>query len=255
MIEIIPAIDILDGKCVRLSKGDYAHKKVYNEDPLEVAKQFEDHGIHRLHVVDLDGAKEQHIVNYDVLEQLATHTSLIIDFGGGLKSSFDLNVAFDCGAQMVTGGSIAVKNPEIFQRWIEIYGADKIILGADCRDNKVSVTGWTEDTEEEIIPFIEKWRQHGIFKVICTDISCDGMLTGPNTDLYKQIIAADLNAGALHATPLHLIASGGVSGIEDVQKLDDAHIPGVIIGKAIYEGKITLKELVKYTENNPSLRT
>ncbi|GAP72700.1 1-(5-phosphoribosyl)-5-[(5-phosphoribosylamino) methylideneamino] imidazole-4-carboxamide isomerase [Candidatus Symbiothrix dinenymphae] len=236
-IEIIPAIDILDGKCVRLAKGDYAQKTVYNEDPLEVAKMFEAHGIRRLHVVDLDGAKAQHIVNFDVLERLATHTSLVIDFGGGLKSGFDLNVAFDCGAQMVTGGSIAVNNPELFQRWIDKFGADKIILGADCRDNKVSVTGWTEDSNEEILPFIEKWRKQGISKVICTDISCDGMLTGPNIDLYKQILAANAEC--------HLIASGGVSCIEDVQKLDAAHIPGVIIGKAIYEGKITLKELVK----------
>ncbi|GHT43185.1 1-(5-phosphoribosyl)-5-[(5-phosphoribosylamino) methylideneamino] imidazole-4-carboxamide isomerase [Bacteroidia bacterium] len=235
MIEIIPAIDILDGKCVRLAKGDYAQKTVYNEDPLEVAKMFEAHGISRLHVVDLDGAKAQHIVNYDVLERLATHTSLVIDFGGGLKSGFDLNVAFDCGAQMVTGGSIAVHNPELFQRWIDKFGADKIILGADCRNNKVSVTGWTEDSGEDVIPFIAKWRKQGISKVICTDIGCDGMLTGPNIDLYKQILAAD--------SECYLIASGGVSCLNDVQRLDAAHIPAVIIGKAIYEGKITLKEL------------
>ncbi|GHT00893.1 1-(5-phosphoribosyl)-5-[(5-phosphoribosylamino) methylideneamino] imidazole-4-carboxamide isomerase [Bacteroidia bacterium] len=226
-------------------QGRLCTKKVYNEDPLEVAKQFEDHGIHRLHVVDLDGAKANRIINQAVLERISSRTSLIIDFGGGLKSDSDLNIAFGSGAQMVTVGSVAVKNPELFRRWIDKFGADKIILGADCRDNKVSVTGWTEDSDDEVIPFIEKWRKQGIFKVICTDISCDGMLTGPNVDLYKQIKATD--------DGIYLIASGGVSSMADVERLNEAHIPGVIIGKAIYEGKISLKELVKYTENDPSL--
>lgn len=242
MIEIIPAIDIIEGKAVRLSQGDYAQKKVYNEDPLEVAKMFEDHGIHRLHVVDLDGAKANRIINYRVLERIASRTSLVIDFGGGLKSDSDLEIAFDSGARMVTGGSIAVKNPEIFQRWIDKFGASHIILGADCRDNKVSVTGWTEDTDLEVIPYILSWRQKGITKTICTDISKDGMLEGTNIDLYKQIKEADPQG--------HLIASGGISNIHDIERLVEAHIPGVIIGKAIYEGKIQLKELLRFVEHN-----
>ena len=240
MIEIIPAIDIIDGKCVRLSQGDYKQKIVYNEDPLEVAKMFEDHGIHRLHMVDLDGAKANRIINYRILERVASRTSLVIDFGGGLKSDSDLEIAFDSGATMVTGGSITVKNPEIFQRWIDKFGNSHIILGADCLDNKIAITGWTEDTNEEVIPFIQKWRRKGVFKVICTDISKDGMLKGPSLDLYKEIMEAD--------PEVYLIASGGVSGIHDVELLEEANIPGVIIGKAIYEGKINLKDLLKFTE-------
>jgi phosphoribosylformimino-5-aminoimidazole carboxamide ribotide isomerase len=238
MIEIIPAIDIMDGKAVRLSQGNYDQKKVYSEDPLEVAKMFEDHGINRLHVVDLDGAKAGRIINYRVLERIASRTSLIIDFGGGLKSDFDLDIAFDNGAAMVTGGSIAVKNPETFQRWIDRFGAKHIILGADCKDRKIAVAGWTETTDEEVIPFIGKWRRQGIMKVICTDIGRDGMLTGPNIDLYREI--KELDAGN------YLIASGGISNIKDIERLQEARIPGVIIGKAIYEGKIGLKDLARF---------
>jgi len=237
MIEIIPAIDILDGKCVRLSQGDYDQKKVYNENPLEVAKQFEDYGLQRLHLVDLDGAKASRIINYRILEKIASHTSLIIDFGGGLKSDKDLQIAFESGAQMVTGGSIALKNPEVFQSWIDKFGQQSIILGADCRNNFIAVCGWTEDTDEDIFSFIEKWRNKGIRKVICTDISKDGMLAGPNVELYRKI--NELNPD------IHLIASGGVGSIEDIERLEEALIPCVILGKAIYEGRIGLKELSK----------
>ena len=238
MIEIIPAIDIIEGKCVRLSQGDYAQKKVYNENPLEIAKMFEDSGIRRLHLVDLDGAKAQHIVNYRILEKITSQTSLIVDFGGGLKSDSDLEIAFESGANMVTGGSIAVKNPEIFEGWIQKFGASHIILGADCKNKKIAITGWLESTEEEIIPFIQKWEKKGIQKVICTDIAKDGMLEGTSTDLYKEIKQNTPN--------IHLIASGGVSCIKDVENLAEAGIPGVIIGKAIYEGKITMKEFLKF---------
>ncbi|MDR0613135.1 MAG: 1-(5-phosphoribosyl)-5-[(5-phosphoribosylamino)methylideneamino]imidazole-4-carboxamide isomerase [Dysgonamonadaceae bacterium] len=242
MIEIIPAIDIIEGKAVRLSQGNYEQKKVYNEDPLEVAEMFEDYGINRLHVVDLDGAKAGRIINYRVLEKIASRTSLIIDFGGGLKSDSDLDIAFESGAAMVTGGSIAVKKPEIFQRWIDRFGAEHIILGADCKDKKIAVAGWTETTSEEVIPFIEKWRRQGILKVICTDIGRDGMLTGPNIELYKEI--KEVDPGNC------LIASGGISCIEDIERLEEAHISGVIIGKAIYEGKIGLKDLARFVENS-----
>ena len=235
MIEIIPAIDILDGKCVRLSQGNYDQQTVYNEDPLEVAKQFEDYGLHRLHLIDLDGAKANRVINYRVLERIASRTSLIIDFGGGLKSDYDLQIAFDSGATMVTGGSIAVNNPETFQQWITKFGGKSIILGADCRDNRVAICGWTENTEEDIFSFIENWRKQGIQKVICTDISKDGMLEGPNVELYKKIKEQD--------SEIHLIASGGISCMEDIDRLEEAHIPGVIIGRAIYEGRVGLKEL------------
>jgi phosphoribosylformimino-5-aminoimidazole carboxamide ribotide isomerase len=241
MIEIIPALDILNGKAVRLSQGDYKQKTVYNEDPLEIAKMFEYHGIHRLHVVDLDGAKANRIVNYKVLDKIASRTSLVIDFGGGLKSDSDLEIAFDSGATMVTGGSIAVKEPEIFQRWIDKFGNQSIILGADCRENKISVSGWTEDTEQDVIPFILYWRKQGINKVICTDINKDGMLEGPSIALYKRIKEQDV-AG-------YLIASGGISSIRDIERLEKMHIPAVIIGKAIYEGRISLKNLLPFIEN------
>jgi len=240
MIEIIPALDILDGKCVRLSQGDYDQVKVYDDDPLEVAKRFEDHGLHRLHVVDLDGAKANRIINYRILERIASRTSLIIDFGGGLKSDYDLQIAFDSGAKMVTGGSIAVKNPEMFQRWIDKFGGKSIILGADCRNNRIAVCGWTENTEEDIFSFIGNWRKQGIFKVICTDIGKDGMLEGPNIELYRKIKENN--------TDIHLIASGGIGCMDDVVRLEEAHIPGVIIGKAIYEGRIDLKELSRRIE-------
>ena len=238
MIEIIPAIDIIDGKCVRLSQGDYNRKTVYNEDPLEVAKMFETHGIRRLHVVDLDGAKANHIVNYKTLERLATKTNLVIDFGGGLKSDNDLRIAFECGAKMITGGSIAVKQPEVFVSWIEKYGSGRIILGADVKDKKISIGGWLEDTGEELIPFVRKFCEKGIDKVICTDISRDGMLTGPAINLYKELME--------EIKDVYLIASGGVSSIKDIEQLQKANVPAVIFGKAIYEGKISLKELKKF---------
>ncbi len=238
MIEIIPAIDMIEGKCVRLTQGDYATRKVYNEDPLEVAKAFEDAGIRRLHVVDLDGAKAGHIVNYRVLEKLAGHTSLVIDFGGGLKQTKDVEIAFDCGAQMVTGGSIAVKDPETFTAWIARFGSERIILGADAKDRRIAISGWEEATDAELLPFIQKYREQGIEKVICTDISRDGMLEGPAVDLYKEILEA--------VPEIYLIASGGVSSIADIEKLAEANVPAVIFGKALYEGRITLKELERF---------
>ena len=239
VIELIPAIDLIDGKCVRLTQGDYDSKKVYNEDPLEVAKMFEDHGITRLHVVDLDGARAGRIVNYRVLERIATRTALIIDFGGGLKAEDDLEIAFESGAQMVTGGSIAVKNPEEFESWIKKYGNEKIILGADAKDKKIAVSGWEETTDLDLIPFIQDYYKKGITKVICTDISKDGMLEGPSVELYEEIHEA--------VNYVHIIASGGVSSIDDIEKLREAGIPSVIFGKAIYEGRIQLKDLLRFT--------
>ena len=238
MIELIPAIDIIDGKCVRLSQGDYNTQKVYNESPLEVAKEFEANGIRRLHVVDLDGAKSSHIVNYKVLDQLAGHTSLTIDFGGGIKTDEDLTIAFEYGAQMVTLGSIAVKNPDLFKSWLHKYGAERIILGADVKDNRISVNGWKEESQQELLPFLDGYTQEGIRKVLCTDISRDGMLQGPSIDLYKQIMA--------QFPDMHLIASGGVSGLDDIIRLDEAGIPAVVFGKALYEGRITLKDLKRF---------
>lgn len=238
MIELIPAIDIIEGKCVRLTQGDYDTKKVYNEDPLEVAKMFEDYGIRRLHVVDLDGARQGRIINYRILERLATYTSLVIDFGGGLKQDNDLEIAFESGAQMVTGGSIAVKNPNTFKSWISKFGSEKIILGADAKDKRIAISGWEETTDNELIPFIRHYHQEGISKSICTDISRDGMLQGPAIDLYKEILE--------QIPQLYLIASGGVSSIQDIEKLAEAGIPAVIFGKAIYEGKIQLKDLIRF---------
>lgn len=234
-IEIIPAIDLIEGKCVRLSQGDYTRKTVYNENPLEVAKMFEDAGIKRLHLVDLDGAKAQHIVNHKVLELISSRTSLIIDFGGGLKSDDDLRIAFECGASMITGGSIAVKKPEVFRSWIDHYGSEKIILGADVHNGMIAVSGWTESTNLELMPFITEYHQYGISKLICTDISKDGMLQGPSTELYKEIISGE--------PEMYLIASGGVSSIRDIEILMEHGIPAVIFGKAIYEGRIKLHEL------------
>ena len=238
MIEIIPAMDIIDGKCVRLSQGDYGQKKVYNENPTEVAKMFEGVGVRRLHLVDLDGVKAQHIVNYKVLESIATSTSLVVDFGGGLKSDEDLRIAFECGASMVTGGSIAVKNPEVFRSWIEKFGSEKIILGADVKDEKIAVGGWLETTKAELLPFVKDYRQAGIDKVICTDISKDGMLQGPSVELYEKILA--------EIPDLYLIASGGVSSMADIERLQEANVPAVITGKAIYEGKIKMDDLAKF---------
>ncbi len=242
MIEIIPAIDIIAGKCVRLSQGDYDSKKVYNENPLEIAKMFEDAGLKRLHLVDLDGAKAQHIVNYKILEQIATHTSLIVDFGGGLKSDDDLRIAFECGAQMITGGSIAVKNPETFNFWIQKYGTERIILGADVKDKKIAVNGWRESSNIDLFSFVSKYTKTGIQKIITTDISCDGMLQGPSVDLYSEMLTT--------FSDIYLIASGGVSSISDIEKLNEIGVHGVIFGKAIYEGYISLKDLRKLILQN-----
>lgn len=235
MIELIPAIDVIDGKCVRLSQGDYQSKKVYNENPVEVAKMFEAYGIHRLHVVDLDGAASKHVVNYKVLETLAGQTSLVIDFGGGIKSDEDLHIAFESGAQMVTLGSIAVKEPDTFNRLMEVYGNERIILGADAKDGKIAVNGWLECSRLELMPFLDDYIKKGVTKVLCTDISRDGMLNGPSLELYKQIMEAHPD--------LHLIASGGISGMKDIEALNEAGIPAVVFGKAFYEGRITLQDL------------
>lgn len=234
-MRIIPAIDIIEGKCVRLSKGDYATKKIYNEDPLEVARQFEDAGLQYLHLVDLDGAKEKHIVNWKVLEKLASKTGLKIDFGGGIKSDDDLRIAFESGAQQITGGSIAVKEPVKFTSWITAYGADKIILGADATDGKIAVSGWQEESDLEIVAFIQDYVSKGIEYVISTDISKDGMLEGPSFDLYQSILDK--------LPDLKLIASGGVSSIADLIKLKEQGVEGTIVGKAIYEGFIRLADL------------
>lgn len=258
-MRLIPAIDIINGKCVRLSKGDYSTQKIYNDNPLEVAKMFESHGIKYLHLVDLDGAKASHIVNYKVLEQIAKHTSLHIDFGGGLKSDEDLKIAFQSGASQITGGSIAVKNPEIFKKWLTKYGSEKIILGADAKNEKVAVGGWLEDSKEDLLPFIQNYVKEGINYVICTDISKDGMLQGPSFELYKKIIKDNKNIFIKKATDsghpersrrvskgLKLIASGGVSCFEDLPKLADLGCEGAIIGKAIYEKKISMKQIENY---------
>lgn len=238
MIQLIPAIDIIDGKCVRLSQGDYDSKKVYNENPVEVAKELEAHGIRRLHVVDLDGAASNHVVNYRTLKQIATQTSLTVDFGGGVKSDEDLMIAFENGARMVTGGSIAVKNPELFCSWLQKYGSEKIILGADVKEHKIAVNGWKDESTCELFPFLRDYVEKGIRKVICTDISCDGMLQGPSIDLYKEILEQHPD--------LFLIASGGVSCADDIRTLDAAGVPAVIFGKALYEGRITFKELESF---------
>lgn len=237
-MRIIPAIDIIEGKCVRLSKGDYNSKKIYNENPLEVAKQFESHGIQYLHLVDLDGAKSNQIINYKVLESIASKTSLKIDFGGGLKSHKDVEIAFNSGANQITGGSIAVKNPEVFKTWLQQYGSNTIILGADAKNEKIAVSGWQEESDEFLIPFIQKYQNEGVNYVICTDISKDGMLEGPSFTLYKQILSETEN--------LKLIASGGVATFDDIPKLAEIGCEGTIIGKAIYENRISLKQLENY---------
>ncbi|CAM1343503.1 1-(5-phosphoribosyl)-5-[(5-phosphoribosylamino)methylideneamino]imidazole-4-carboxamide isomerase [Tenacibaculum amylolyticum] len=236
-MRIIPAIDIIEGKCVRLTKGDYNTKKVYNEHPLEVAKEFEDNGIQYLHLVDLDGAKSKHIVNHRVLEEIATKTNLKIDFGGGLKSDEDARIAFESGANQITGGSIAVKNPDVFISWLKNYGADKIILGADCKNRKIATHGWMETSVVDVVDFITDYEEIGATNVICTDVAKDGMLSGTSNDLYKEI---------LKKTEVALIASGGIANIEDVYKVEELGCEGVIIGKAIYEGRISLKELQNF---------
>ena len=240
-MRIIPAIDIINGHCVRLTKGDYSTKKVYNENPLEVAKMFEGVGIEHLHVVDLDGAKAQHIINYKVLESIASNTNLKIDFGGGLKSEEDLKIAFNSGAKQVTGGSIAVKKSQLFLDWLETYGADKIVLGADCLDQKIAIQGWQEESDKEVTEFISSYVNKGISYVICTDISKDGMLQGPSFELYQTLLKS--------IPPFKLIASGGISCFEELPKLKELGCEGVIIGKAIYEGNISLKQLETYQLN------
>ena len=235
MIELIPAIDIIEGKCVRLTKGDYEQKTVYADDPLDMALRFEELGFQRLHVVDLDGAKSKHIVNDAVLKAITTETSLTVDFGGGIKTDEDLEKAFEAGASMVTIGSIAVTKPDLFMGWLEKYGAERMILGADVRHGKISINGWKEDSAEDLLPFLRKYIDAGVRNVLCTEISKDGTLSGPAIDLYRRVMDA--------YPELHLIASGGVSSIDDIKALDAAGIPAVVFGKAIYEGKINLDEL------------
>lgn len=238
-MRIIPAIDIIDGKCVRLTNGDYSTKKIYNENPLEVAKTFEGIGIQYLHLVDLDGAKAEHIVNYKVLEQITSKTNLKIDFGGGLKSDEDLHIAFNSGAKQITGGSIAVKKPEVLEKWLSKYGGIKIILGADCKNEKIAVNGWQEESDIDVIPFIKSYEDKGLKYVICTDIAKDGMLEGPSFDLYKRILK--------ESRDIKLIASGGVTSIDDLNALEDIGCEAAIIGKAIYEGHIRLSDLEIYS--------
>ena len=243
-MRIIPAIDIIDCKCVLLTKGDYGTKKIYSENPLEMAKQFEAAGIEHLHLVDLDGAKAGEIINYKVLELIATKTTLKIDFGGGLKTNEDLHIAFNSGAKQITGGSIAVKDPKTFQGWINKYGSAKIILGADCSEGKIAINGWQENSNEEVIPFIKSYQKKGVQYVICTDISKDGMLEGPSIELYKEIIAQCSNSS--NDQSIKLIASGGVSSIDDLNNLQSIGCEAVIIGKALYEHKISLFDLERF---------
>ena len=236
MIELIPAIAIIDGQCVRLTKGDYDQKTVYRDSPAEVAKEFEQLGFKRLHVVDLDGAKSKHIVNDSVLRRITTETNLTVDFGGGIKTDEDIEKAFEAGAAMVTVGSIAVTQPDLFIGWLNKYGAERMILGADVRNGKISINGWKEDSAEDLLPFLEKYIEAGVKNVLCTEISKDGTLQGPAIELYKEVMK--------EYPQLHLIASGGVSSKDDIEALDRAGIPAVVFGKAIYEGRINLKELV-----------
>lgn len=239
-MRIIPAIDIIDGKCVRLTKGDFSTKKIYNENPIEVAKQFEAAGIEYLHLIDLDGANAQQIVNFKILEQIASKTKLKIDFGGGIRANEDLHIAFNSGAKQIIGGSIAVNNSKVFEGWLEKYGGTKIILGADCKNNKIALDGWQQESSLEVIPFIKDYQKKSIQYVICTDISKDGTLEGPSIDLYKEIISTCSNSDS---QAIKLIASGGVSCLEDLNILEDIGCEAVIIGKALYEGKIKLKDL------------
>lgn len=235
MIELIPAIDLIDGKCVRLFKGDYDQKTIYNEDPVSQALEFQRLGFRRLHIVDLDGAKSKHIVNDDVLRAITQATNLIVDFGGGIKTKEDIEKAFSAGAHMVTIGSVAVTEPEMFLGWLKKYGSDRIILGADVRNGIVSINGWKEDSKEELLPFLKRYVEAGVRNVLCTEISKDGTLAGPAIELYRQVMAQYPN--------LHLIASGGVSCNEDIHSLEQNSIPAVVFGKAYYEGKIDIKEL------------
>lgn len=238
MIEIIPAIDIIGGKCVRLTQGDYSEVKSYSDNPVDMALRFVDAGCRRLHLVDLDGAKASHVVNYKTLENIVTKTSLIVDFGGGVKTDEDLSIAMDCGASMVTGGSVAVKSPDRFIGWLTKYGADVVILGADAKNRKIATSGWLNDSSLDVIDFISDYKNKGVKKVISTDIGLDGMLSGPSLELYKEIIEK--------VDGIYLIASGGVSSMADVERLDELSVPEVIVGKAIYESRITLKDLESY---------
>ncbi len=240
-IEVIPAIDIIDGKCVRLTQGDYNQKKEYSSEPLDVAKAFEDSGIKRLHLVDLDGAKNKKITNHKVLEKIASGTNLTIDFGGGLQSDHDLKVAFECGASQITGGSIAIKNEELFLSWLEQYGSEKIILGADAKDKMIAISGWQEVTSVGIIDFLEKYTSKGLKYVISTDVAKDGLLQGPSIELYEEVKKA--------FPGIYLIASGGVAEMSDIHQLDEMGVEAVIMGKAYYEGRITLKELENFYAN------
>ena len=239
MIEIIPAIDLIEGKCVRLTQGDYSQKKIYNENPLEVAQQFEDAGLKRLHLVDLDGAKAKKVVNWKVLDTIASKTKLTIDFGGGVQSDHDLKIVFESGARQVTGGSIAVKQPEVFENWLSVYGGDKIILGADAKNEKVAVSGWEEGTSIWVYDFVEQYVEKGVRYTISTDVAKDGLLQGPSFDLYKNLQDK--------CPDLKIIASGGISGLSDIEKLAEMKIYGVIIGKAIYENRISLPELQRFS--------
>ena len=238
IFHIIPAIDIINGKCVRLTQGDYGQKKIYNEHPLEVAKEFEDAGLKRLHLVDLDGAKEGVVKNWKVLENIAGHTSLVIDFGGGIKTSKDVDIVFNSGAKLATVGSIAVKEEAIFIQWLNQYGADSFLLGADVKEGKIAVSGWLEKTDILISDFIKKYIQQGVKQVFCTDVSKDGKLEGPSVDLYKSIIA--------EFPKLHFIASGGVATLDDLIQLKEIGCTGAIVGKAIYENRISLNDLKKF---------
>ncbi len=240
---VIPAIDLIEGKCVRLTQGDYTTKKVYHEDPLEIAKSFEAHGVVKLHLVDLDGAKAGRIINYKVIERIASKTNLSIDFGGGLKSDEDLKIAFDSGAKQITGGSVAVKNRSQFLSWLEVYGDEKIILGADAKDRKIAISGWLEESDLMINTFIGDYLNKGIKYVISTDIAVDGMLTGPSIKLYSELISEFGNN-------LHLIASGGIKDLSDLEQLKQIGCSGTILGKAIYENRITLKELENFILND-----
>lgn len=238
MFHIIPAIDLIEGKCVRLTQGDYGQKTIYNENPLEVAKQFEDAGLTHLHLVDLDGAKAKKVINWKVLEQIATQTQLHIDFGGGVQSDDDLRIVFDSGAKQVTGGSIAVKNPDLFETWLNQHGGDKMILGADARNERVAVSGWEEGTGLWVYDFVQQWVEKGAKYTISTDVAKDGLLQGPSFDLYKNLQE--------HCPELNIIASGGVSNISDIERLAEMNLFGVIVGKAIYEGRVKLAELTRW---------
>lgn len=238
MIEIIPAIDIIDGKCVRLTQGDYGKQKTYSDNPLEVAKLFEGYGVRRLHVVDLDGAKSSHVVNLRVLELIASHTNLVIDFGGGIKSENDLTLSFNAGASMLTIGSLAVKNSDLVKGWLKDYGAERFIIGADVKDEKISINGWKEEGEDTLYPFLERYTSEGVVNVLCTDISRDGMLQGPSLTLYENILK--------RFPELHLIASGGVGGVDDIRELNEMGVPAVVFGKAFYEGLIRIEQLKEF---------